>query len=145
MSGELTQFVGATNGTATTGTVYLYNNYMYVTGSTPYVPIPVLTVPIGTKLKVWGIRVSGSPVVFNIQYSPTALSYYTGGTPSWATIESVTLSSPGELYIALRRPIVLPGKYGTEGVQVTWSQSSAAVSVISLDVEIVVTAEDDEQ
>jgi hypothetical protein len=138
MSRELKTFSGFATAAATTGTLYLYTSDMYVTGSSPYTPIPVLVIPYGMKAKIWGIRISSTAAVtVQVQFSPNASSYYSGGTPSWATLDTEDLASPGELAIELRRPIVVTSKYGSEGLQLVFASASSVQPNVSVDVEFV--------
>ncbi len=139
---ELLTYIGAVASAATSGTFALYTNHMYVTGSTPYVPVPVIVIPFGLRAKIWGIRISSTAATqVSIQYSPNASTYYTGGSPTWATVDSELLSSPGDLVIEFRRPVVLASRYGTEGFQIIYTASAAVQPVIEVDVEF--TEEDE--
>jgi hypothetical protein len=135
---ELKTLSGFATAAATTGTLYLYTSDMYVTGSSPYVPIPVLVIPYGMKAKIWGIRIaSTAAVTVQVQFSPNASSYYSGGTPSWATLDTENLASPGEVAIELRRPIVVTSKYGSEGLQFVFASASSVQPNIAVDIEFV--------
>jgi len=135
---ELVTYSGLVTAAATSGTFYLYATHMYVTGSTPYVPIPVLVIPFGMKAKIWRVQVSSTAAVaVQLQFAPNAATYYAGGTPSWATLDTYNLSSPGELVIDYRRPIVIDSKYGTEGIQLVFASASSVQPTVNVTVEFV--------
>jgi len=135
---ELVNYNGFVTAAATSGTLLLYTSHMYVTGSTPYVPIPVLVIPFGMKAKIWRVQVSSTAaVVVQLQFSPNAATYYAGGTPSWATLDTYNLASPGELVIDYRRPIVIDSRYGTEGIQLVFASSSSVQPTVNVTVEFV--------
>jgi len=135
---ELVNYNGFVTAAATSGTFYLYATHMYVTGSTPYVPIPVLVIPYGMKAKIWRVQVSSTAAVtVQLQFSPNAATYYTGGTPSWATLDTYNLASPGELVIDYRRPIVINSRYGTEGIQLVFASASSVQPTVNVTVEFV--------
>jgi len=135
---ELVNYNGFVTAAATSGTLLLYTSHMYVTGSTPYVPIPVLVIPFGMKAKIWRVQVSSTAaVVVQLQFSPNAATYYAGGTPSWATLDTYNLASPGELVIDYRRPIVIDSRYGTEGIQLVFASASSVQPTVNVTVEFV--------
>jgi len=135
---ELVTYSGLVTAAATSGTFYLYATHMYVTGSAPYVPIPVLVIPYGMKAKIWRVQVSSTAAVaVQLQFSPNAATYYAGGTPSWATLDTYNLASPGELVIDYKRPIVIDSKYGTEGIQLVFASASSVQPTVNVTVEFV--------
>jgi hypothetical protein len=135
---ELVTYIGVATAAATSGTFYLYATHMYVTGSTPYVPIPVLVIPFGMKAKIWRVQVSSTAAVaVQLQFAPNAATYYTGATPTWATLDTYNLASPGELVIDYRRPIVIDSRYGTEGIQLVFASASSVQPTVNVTVEFV--------
>jgi len=135
---ELVNYYGLVTSAATSGTFYLYANHMYVTGSAPYVPIPVLVIPFGMKAKIWRVQVSSTAAVaVQLQFAPNAATYYAGGTPSWAVLDTYNLSSPGELVIEYKRPIVIDSRYGTEGIQLVFASASSVQPTVNITIEFV--------
>jgi hypothetical protein len=122
---------GATNGTATSGTVPLSSHFTVS-------PVNYISIPQGIKAKIWSVRISGAAVNFQIQFTQNVNT----STPTWVTVENISLASAGEVAIdKSRKPTVLEGKNGNEAIQIVWAQSTAAVSYIILDIEF--TDEDD--
>jgi len=129
---ELLTLKGSTDGSSTTGTFSLYSDMIY--GSVSYVMIPK-----GLKAKVWCKRISGKAVEVIIQFTHDI--YAGGSTPSpdtadWTEVGHEVLVSEGELILEKRRPLVLRGYTGKEAFRVRWSQSSAGLSYVEIEVEL---------
>jgi hypothetical protein len=122
---EIITLKGETDGSNTTGDFPLYGDIVY--GSTTSFRIPA-----GLKAKVWAKRISGAAVTVNINYTRDV----TAGAPTWVLMDSEYLASAGEVALEKRRPVVLRGLTGKEAFKVSWSQTAAAVSYVTLEVEI---------
>ena len=122
--GELINLYGTTDNTNTTGTFNLYGDLLQSA-------VTYIRIPKGMKAKIWFKSVSGAPASINVQYTKDV----TASSPTWKTIETVNLSSSGEIDIDKRKPIILHGIAGTEGFQLTWSQQSTGYTYVELGVE----------
>lgn len=121
---------GQTDGTNTTG-VFTLTSKDFKNSVTH------LQLDKGLKYKIWNIRISGEPVTVNIEKTEDV----TASPPTWVQIDSYDLVSPGVIILEKRRPIVVHGKTGLEAIRFTWNQTTAAVSKISIDIEIEVMDE----
>jgi hypothetical protein len=117
---EIMTFFGQTNGTTTTGTFSLQSD---LTSS----PVTYIQIPGGMRLKIWAKRLSGAPCIVNYQVSHAV------PPASPVTISSSDLSSAGELDLEKRRPVVIRGLDGTDALQITWSQTTAAISSVEFE------------
>lgn len=123
---ELLVLNGSTDGTNTTGTISFTSDLIYN-------PVQNIVIPKGVKAKIWVREVNGdTPTTFDIQYTDDV----TVITPTWKTIDSITMPSSGIISIDSRRPIIARGRDGKQAIRVTWSQSTAGSASIVLVVEI---------
>jgi hypothetical protein len=59
----------------------------------------------------------------------------TASPPTLVPVASYNLASAGQLVLDIRRPIILRSRIGKEGFNITWSQTTAGVSNITIVVE----------
>jgi len=121
---ELITLFGQTNGTATTGTVSLNSDILYQS-------VNAIVIPQGMKAKIYVTEISGAAVSFTVNYSTNILA----ASPTLVPVASYNLANAGQLIVDIRRPIILRSRTGQEGFNITWSQSTAAVSNITIVVE----------
>ena len=91
-----------------------------------------IRVPKGCKLKVWAKRIAGEAAVVKIQFAPDI----TVDSPSWQDLDVEQLASPGEIVLEKRRPVVVNGYTGKEGIQIVRASGSGD-SWIDIEVEFV--------
>jgi hypothetical protein len=103
-----------------------------------YNPFQYIIIPKGTKLKIWAKRISGTtPFHFLIYYTPDI----TQPQPSWITIGSEYLSSPGTLELEKRKPIIVNGFTGKEAIQLVYSDTGGS-GTLTVEVDIEITDEE---
>jgi len=123
---ELLHLYGETDGSSTSGTFSLSSPDF--SGSVSYIRIPK-----GMKLKIWCKRISGEvATLIKIGFTRDV----TVSSPTWVTIGTEYLASPGEIILEKRRPIVVEGITGKEAIAVTWSQGTAGKAYVELEVEV---------
>jgi len=122
----LTTLRGQTDGVNTSGTFTLASELFY--GGVSYIRLG----DPGVKAKIWCKRISGNPVTINIEMTHDV----TASTPTWIVLDSEYLASPGEIALEKKRPIIVHAKTGKEAIRVTWSQASAALSYVELELEL---------
>lgn len=123
--GTLLTLFAETDGTSTTGTFSLSNEWFESA-------VDFIRIDRGIVVKVWGIEVSGAAVDVAIEYTHDV----TVATPTYTALKVVRLASEGELAHDKRRPLIaVKGKTGKEAVRFTWSQATAAKSYIAITVE----------
>lgn len=130
MAKELLTLKGETDGSATTGDFPLCSDLIYhdVTFPSP----TKIVIPKGMKAKVWFKEVGGAPVDVSLQWSKNAAA----PSPTWELLERVSLASAGQLAVEKRRPHIIRSIAGTEGFKLSWSQTPAAKSYITIGLEI---------
>jgi hypothetical protein len=98
-----------------------------------------IRIPKGFKAKIWAKRIGGTTAFMAIvNFSPDV----TVGSPSWTAIDREYLSAAGTLELEKRRPIVVYGKSGTEGIKLSYSNTGGS-GTIFVDVDVELTDEED--
>jgi len=98
-----------------------------------------IRIPRGFKAKIWAKRIGGTVAFMAIvNFAPDV----TVSNPSWTAVDREYLASAGTLELEKRRPIVLYGKSGTEGIQLAYSNTGGS-GTIFIDVDIELTDEED--
>ncbi len=119
----LMNLYGATDGSNTTGVFELSSDIFDGT-------VNSIVIPKGYKAKIWKIEVDGEPCTVSINVVK--------GTTS-STIKTVTLSSPGTVSKEYQtRPVVVESQSSTTptAISLAWTQSVAAESTVSMEIEI---------
>jgi len=125
--GTMLTLYGETDGSSTTGTFTL-NNEWFESG------VSYIRVDKNIVAKIWSIEVSGAAVTVDIEITQDV----TVDTPTWTKVKSVHLASEGQIFDEKRKPlIVIVGRTGKEAFRLTWSQATAGLSKVSLVVEFV--------
>jgi hypothetical protein len=105
-----------------------------VYGSFSYIRIPK-----GLKAKVWAKRLSGTVgFTLQIQVSDDA----TAPRTTWYAVDSEHLASAGSLELEKRRPVVIQGRTGREGVKLSYADTTGAGTVYAV-AEVELTDEED--
>jgi hypothetical protein len=105
-----------------------------VHGSFSYIRIPK-----GLKVKVWAKRLSGTAgFTLQIQVSDDV----TVPAPAWYAVDSEHLASAGSLELEKRRPVVVQGRTGREGVKLSYANTTGAGTIYVV-VEVELTDEED--
>jgi len=125
MTSELLTFKASTDGTSTAGDFPLTSDVIRGTTTS-------LRIPAGFKAKVWCKRISGEPVEVIINYTRDI----TAATPTWIELDRQVLASRGELSLEKQRPTILRATTGKEAIKISWSQPTAAISHIGVEIEI---------
>ena len=98
-----------------------------------------IRIPSGFKAKIWAKRIGGTVAFMAIvNFAPDA----TVSNPSWTAVDREYLASAGTLELEKRRPIVVYGKSGTEGIQFAYSNTGGS-GTIFIDADIELTDEED--
>lgn len=98
-----------------------------------------IRVPKGLKVKVWAKRLSGTVgYTLQIQVSDDV----TAPSPTWYVVDSEHLASAGSLELEKRRPVVIQGKTGREGVKLSYANTTGA-GTIYLVVEVELADEEE--
>lgn len=105
-----------------------------VHGSFSYIRIPK-----GLKAKVWAKRLSGT-VGFTLQIQ--ASGDVTASSPAWSVVDSEHLASAGSLELEKRRPVVILGRTGKEGIKLSYANTTGAGTIYAV-VEVELTDEED--
>ncbi len=94
-------------------------------------PVDYIVIPLGTCLKIRQIRAGGAvDTDFTVEYGlPTANQWNPVTTAHY-------VASRGELVIDIDSPIVLYGRTGQEAIRVTWTQTTAGLAYLELEVDI---------
>jgi hypothetical protein len=124
---EIETFEGRTTGGVSGGTVQLDSDLIIT-------PVQYLQIPPGMVLRIWGKRISGlTPVTFIWSYSTTA------STGPFTEVSRDAFPGPvggaSELVVEKKRPIILRGITGNEGLQITWVGAPTGASVNSIEFE----------
>jgi hypothetical protein len=130
MVSEILSLKGETDGSSTSGDFPLYSDLLYH-DSAPYTPPTKIVIPKGMKAKIWFKEVNGAAVNVLLYWSKNA----TVTSPTWELLEVVSLASAGSIVVEKRRPHIIRSINGTEGFKISWSQSTAAKSYVTLGVE----------
>ena len=131
MKGDLVTLAGLTNNT--TGSVIL-------TGQFSLQGVTTVTVPQGTKLKIYRFAASGNAISAQILFTPNI----NASNPTWYPLDEITMTTNGDdIHEYRARQIVVYGELGTEAITVQYSQSSAGGTLISLITEL--TDQDDKE
>jgi hypothetical protein len=98
-----------------------------------------IRVPKGLKAKVWAKRLSGTAgFTLQIQVSDDA----TAPTPTWYAVDSEHLASAGSLELEKRRPVVIQGRTGREGVKLSYADTTGAGTIYAV-AEVELTDEEE--
>jgi len=99
----------------------------------------LVRIPKGLKSKVWAKRLAGT-VGFTLQVQ--ASDDVTASTPTWYVVDSEHLASAGSLELEKRRPIVIQGRTGREGIKLSYANTTGAGTIYAV-VEVEITDEED--
>ena len=123
--GTMLTLYGETDETNTSGTFTLKNEWFAS-------DVTFIRVDRGIVAKLWGFEVGGGAVTVKIEITEDI----TAESPTWTTIKTIDLTSAGQIAEDWKKPfIIVTGKSGKEAFRVTWEQSTAALSRVSLIVE----------
>ncbi len=127
MPTELITVYGETDNTNATG-VFTLKGQLF-TNSVNYIRLDK-----GLKAKIWAKRVAGAPLVLKVEVTDDV----TVDNPSWRVIDAEFLTSPGNIDLEKRHPIIVEFKTGKEAFRFSWDQSATGVgkSYVSFDIEI---------
>lgn len=98
-----------------------------------------IMVPKGLKVKVWAKRLSGT-VGFTLHISVTDDAIVPA--PTWSVIDSERLAVAGSLELEKRRPVVVQGRTGKEGVKLSYANTTGEGTIYAV-VEVEITDEED--
>ena len=130
MVDELQTFEATTNGTAAGGTFSLDSDVVQT-------PVTVIQIPPGMNLKIWAKRATGlTSVTVIYRYSITA-NLNTGYTEVSRDVLPAPTGGSAELVIEKKRPIILRGITGNEGVQVLWAGANTGGTVNSVEFDAI--------
>ena len=128
-NGELVVFHGVTDGASASGNFSLYGEFL--TAAVDHIKLDN-----GMTAKIWGIEISGKPVIVTLEVSVD------GGT-TYTPLGSWDLGSEGVFTEDLRRPIRIDGVAEATGAltyfRFTWSQSTPDISHIKVNIEFIET------
>lgn len=130
MAKELLTLKGETDGSATTGDFPLYSDLIY--HDAIYTPPTKILIPKGMKAKVWFKEVGGAAVNVSLYWAKDA----SVASPSWELLELISLPSAGQISLEKRRPHIIRSITGKEGFKLSWAQTTAGKSYVSIGLEI---------
>jgi hypothetical protein len=134
---------GATNGTATTGTLPLQSALTETTlgGSTPET-YSQISIPKGLRARIWAQKVAGAAATITVNFNANPAGatsvLYTMPTNAVVATDATDLAAAGTVELDDKRPLALDGyNPGTALAQMTftWSQATAAVSYWIIKIE----------
>jgi hypothetical protein len=114
-----------TDGVAVTGTFPMEHPMLYAA-------VTSLRIPLGAKLNVAGMRISGASGTILMKYKEN-----TAATEKIVFAEKFDASIDSHINIQPQIPIEILSNIGTEYVWFEWSQSAAAVTYLNADIEII--------
>lgn len=124
--GTLLTIYGVTDGTSTSGDLTLKSEWFAS-------DVTYLRIDKDIVAKIWAIEISGAPADISIQFTHDV----TAGTPTWQTLKTLSLSSAGELSEDRRKPLIaVTGRTGKEAIKLSWSQSTAGVTHVTILLEL---------
>ena len=114
-----------TDGTNTTGDFQLQSNSF--TNTPTY-----LQLDKGLKAKIWTKEISGGAATITISYTDDV----TASPPTWTPIDVEQFPGGSIEYLEKRKPRIVIFKTGKEAIKFSWSQSTAAKTYVTVDIEV---------
>jgi len=131
---ELLTFYGETDG-STVGTDWDDPAVMSLRSDIIRGTIEYFRIPKGMKAKIWCKRISGrGPTDIVIQFTRDV----TVASPTWITMDVLSLSSDGELTLEKRKPIIIRSTTGKKAIRVGWyhPDGTAKKTAVAIEVEL---------